>query len=220
MKKLFIVFCIITLLTGYALMAIGSDESDSSKTQSGEAKTSESSSETESKSASQQSESASQQNEGQDDQADQNSQTEIALASAPEYPKRAAVTAMTNLFAFDSTVHRYSDKSGAWWDYYLFIISAGSWTQTGENSWRVSNMKLRNYGNSDRTTIYDYTVSMSIQEKSAEQTFVISGMTYRFDYQCIIPGEEYSLSQNGSEETHSLFTVPYSYIEQDRTGEP
>lgn len=205
MKRFLLFGLVLALLAGYALMAAGSDETTSSSG----TETSENTEEEKKSTVT--------------TTADKTTESTVAAivqtpVEAPEYVKRAAVTALTNWCAFDGKVHSYSDTSGERCLYYMFITSLGSWTQSGTNTYHVKDLQLRTYGNEDgptgewdwESTAYKFT--LDVKYDSEKNVYTISNVngSYKEKGDTKYTSMEFCAS-------HDLFTVSISLIEKDRT---
>ena len=208
MKKLLLFVLVFALLAGYALMAMGSEESEnnssSTKTEeaTGAGKTKLSNDTT---------------NFG--ETTELNTQQIQPSAERLEYSKRAAVTAMTNYCAFDGKIHSYSDKSGDLPLYYMFVISWGSWTLNGDGSYHVTDLQTRTYGREDGSTgeysdweSIAYKFSLDVKYDPKENVYTISHV-----YSAYKEKGDASFTSMPYIDSHELFSIPFSLVEKDRT---
>lgn len=213
MKRFLLFGLVLALLMGYALMAAGSDDttsSSSSGTTTVNTEEQQKNDET-TKTAEKATESA--------EKATESVTAEQVWTSveAPEYVKRASVTAMTNWCAFDGKVHSYSDTSGERCLYYMFVSSWGSWTQSDANTYQVKDLQLRTYGNEDGPTgEYDwesvaYKFTLDVKYDPAKNVYTISNVysSYKEKGDAKYTSMEFCAS-------HDSFTVSIGLIEKDR----
>lgn len=241
MKRFLFVVLIFAVLSGYALMAMGSNEASSSSTgnstsantanpQQNETSAKEKNSELTTaatnptpEEAPENSTSANAANQQQEATNTEKNSELITAATNPtpeealEYVKRAAVTAMTNWCAFDGKIHSYSDTSGDRCLYYMFVTSWGTWVQKGDNNYQVQNLQLRTYGKEDGPTgEYDwdsvaYKFTLDVNYDPSKKVYTISNV-----YGAYKEKGDTAYTNMKFCASDKLFSVPFSLVEKDR----
>lgn len=137
-----------------------------------------------------------------------------------EYAKRAVVVAMTNRQAVDvfkedgntydtTKFHSYSDTT----DYYMTIISEGTWTAKDDNTWHIDNMKMiinphNSYLKISCEITYDgqnYIVSNGTKVIAAQSKYLDTNDSSKINVEELNPSE-----------SCPYLTVPFELIEDDR----
>lgn len=132
-----------------------------------------------------------------------------------ENAKRAAVVAITNYYATDvygkdgntfdvSKFHSYSDTSGNFFNYLMYVNSPGEWSVKDNQTWHVDSLKLENSFGVDIEAFMDISYDGN--------KYNISNIAGKFD-------KDVDLSEMEAGEDASLFlTIPTELIESVNAG--